>query len=180
MATTSGNLTAGKAVTGRLGNGNGGRYGLKAKLAAGMAVLGCAAALAFGGLRVSENAQSSAAAPVVTAPQAMSREQLLFREQNLWLPMGALPVATASFEAQRFLEQNLWLPSGVTAPIAPSGLGPQEYLPGEGPAAGGVGTAGLGTGVGAIEYLPGEEPSTGDGTLGGDSSPCPPLQPCPR
>ena len=51
MATTSSNLVAGKALAGQGGNGNNGRYGLKAKLMAGVAILGCAATLAFGGLQ---------------------------------------------------------------------------------------------------------------------------------
>ena len=52
MATTGGNLVAGKAagkVASQGGNGNNGRFGLKAKLAAGIAILGCTAALVLAG-----------------------------------------------------------------------------------------------------------------------------------
>src|SRR5688572_21739458 len=54
MATTSSIPVAGTVSAGQGGNGSdkrGGRFGLKAKLAASVAILGCAAALAFGGLR---------------------------------------------------------------------------------------------------------------------------------
>ena len=60
MVTTSGNLVAGEAINGRGGDGNG-RSGLKAKLALGVALLGCAGALAFGGLRATSEAPSQAA-----------------------------------------------------------------------------------------------------------------------
>src|SRR3954447_12940003 len=70
MATTSSNLVAGKALAagkaaaGPGGDGTGGssgRGGRRAKLAAGVAILGCAAALAFGGLRAGGDLSSSAA-----------------------------------------------------------------------------------------------------------------------
>ena len=48
MATTSGILVEGTALTGRGSNGGRGRYGVVATLAAGVAVLGFVAALAFG------------------------------------------------------------------------------------------------------------------------------------
>jgi hypothetical protein len=72
MVTTSSNLVAGKAIRGRGGDGNG-RSGLKAKLAAGVAILGCAGAIAFGGLRperaapVQQPAVAPAAATLNTA-----------------------------------------------------------------------------------------------------------------
>ena len=75
MATTSSTLVAGKALASQGGNGNNGRYGLKAKLAAGVAILGCAAALAFGGLRAGEGAQSPAVAPAITSAQTDVRAQ---------------------------------------------------------------------------------------------------------
>ena len=64
MATTSGNLATSTALAaGQGGDGNRGRYGLKAKLAAGVATLGCVAALAFGGAQAGRTAQVSPAAP---------------------------------------------------------------------------------------------------------------------
>lgn len=73
MAITSGNLVAGKAIngSGKRGDDNG-RFNLKAKLALGMAILGCAGALAFGGLRATSETPSQAAA----APVAVSRAQI--------------------------------------------------------------------------------------------------------
>src|SRR4051794_13797587 len=62
MATTSGNLAASKATSGRGGDGKRGRFGLGAMLAAGVATLGCVAALVFGG------GQAEQAVPV--QPQA--------------------------------------------------------------------------------------------------------------
>ena len=67
MATTSSNLVAGKALAGQGGNRHNGRGGLKAKVALGMAALGCAGALAFGGLRPE---RSAPAQPPVAAPVA--------------------------------------------------------------------------------------------------------------
>ena len=58
MATTSGTLVASKAAVGGHGGGNGGRFDLRAKLALGAVTLGCAAALAFGGLPRDETARS--------------------------------------------------------------------------------------------------------------------------
>ena len=70
MATTSSNLRAGKAATGQGGNGKNGRYGLKAKLAAGVAALGCAAALVFGGVQLTHSAQADPAANAAVQPAA--------------------------------------------------------------------------------------------------------------
>ena len=100
MATTSGNLTM----------RNGGRYGRRAKLLAGLAALGCAAALAFGGLRPSDTAQTPPAASALTAPAPASSSEQRFLEWNLQFPTGTLPGAIATQEQQRFLEQNHWLP----------------------------------------------------------------------
>ncbi len=60
MVTTSGNLAAGTTINGQGGDGNG-RITLKAKLALGVALLGCAGTLAFGGLRATSEAPSQAA-----------------------------------------------------------------------------------------------------------------------
>jgi hypothetical protein len=49
------------------GKGNDGRFGLKAKLVAGVAVLGCAAALAFGGVTRSESQPAAQAAQPATS-----------------------------------------------------------------------------------------------------------------
>ena len=91
MATTSGNLMAGKAPASQGGNGSNGRYSLKAKLAAGAAILGCAATLAFGGLRASDGAQSPprAGAPSLVATSAEERERNLLIAQNTLPESGA-------------------------------------------------------------------------------------------
>ncbi len=51
MATTSGNAAVGTAGGWR-GNGRAGRYGRKANVAMGLAILACAATLGFSGLRL--------------------------------------------------------------------------------------------------------------------------------
>ena len=67
MTTTSSTLAAGKAIAGQGGNGKGGgRRGLRATLAAGVAILGCAAALTFGGLRAHDGAQTQPATSAAT------------------------------------------------------------------------------------------------------------------
>jgi hypothetical protein len=72
MATMSSNLVAGKAIGGQGGDGKG-RFALRAKLAAGVAILGCAGALAFGGLRAtSETTSQAAVAPAVSRAQIWS------------------------------------------------------------------------------------------------------------
>ena len=115
MATTSGNLVAGKANggIGQRGNGNDGRSGIMTKLATGAAILGCAAALALGGLRANEGAQSS---PVVSSAREDVRGQQLFLESNLHLPDGG---ATAPImrEQRLFLEVNTQLPEGTLPAI---------------------------------------------------------------
>src|SRR3712207_6142785 len=63
MTTMSSIRVAGKASAGQGSNGadgSNGRLGLRAKLAAGVAVLGCAAALLPGGMRAEHAAQSQA------------------------------------------------------------------------------------------------------------------------
>jgi hypothetical protein len=60
MATTISIRVAGKALNGQGSNGTGGnngRLGLKAKLAAGVAILGCAATLLFGGVWATQTTQ---------------------------------------------------------------------------------------------------------------------------
>jgi hypothetical protein len=106
MATTSSNLVAGK-VASQGGNRNNGRYGIRAKLAAGVAILGLAAILAFGGAQRYHTAQSQ---PQVanSAVNHVDWEQIERTQVALGLPSG----------------------SG-TAPIAPTQFGPQEFLPGE-------------------------------------------------
>ena len=117
MATTSSNLTAGKIagkVANQGGNRHDGRFGLKAKLATGVAILGCAAALAFGGLRGSEGAQSPAVAPVAPAAQANGRTQQLFMEQNHSLPDSGTTASGARAQ-QLFQELNTQLPTSGTS-----------------------------------------------------------------
>jgi len=118
MATTSGNLTAGTTTSGgSRQNGIGGRFGLRARVAAGVATLGCAAALAIGGLGVSDTSPSHSrlapAAPVIQANTMITYEQRRFLEQNQ-LPEGLAMIAAPTYEQRRFLEQNE-LPTDVGA-----------------------------------------------------------------
>src|SRR5262245_32447060 len=107
MATTSSNLAAGKAIAGQPGNNNG-RSSLKAKVALGTLTLGCAAALALGGLRAAgQMRHQSQAAPVVASAPASGVARQRFLADNLWLPSGTLPVATT--DQQQFLAWNLSL-----------------------------------------------------------------------
>lgn len=108
MATTSGNLTM----------KNGGRYGRKAKLLAGLVALGCAAALAIGGPRLGDEARTPPAAGAQSAAAPANRSQQRFLERNLTLPTGALPGAVITRERQRFLEQNTCLPGACAAPAS--------------------------------------------------------------
>lgn len=86
MATTSGNLAAGR-VASKGGNGNSERYGLKAKMLAGLAILGCATALTFGGLRQGGGGPPQPAT-AASISQRISIEQQRFLESNTQLPDG--------------------------------------------------------------------------------------------
>jgi hypothetical protein len=143
MATTSSNLVASKALAGQGNNGRGGRYGLKAKLAAGTAILGCAAALTFGGLWVAER----------SAPQV----------QPAIAPINvALAQTQAGSGYQEFSPSDLSSSVG-TVTSAPNvartqteaGVGYLEFQPGEGSA---VGTSTSNASVGLREYLDGDSP----------------------
>jgi hypothetical protein len=114
MVTTNSDPRTDTASVARGGNGNQGRGGLKAKLAVGLAVLGCAAGLTLGGLRVGDTAPPRAvsAPPAIQAPAVDQREQQRFLEQNRWLPDGALPATAVPLARQRFLEVNTVLPPG--------------------------------------------------------------------
>ena len=116
MATTNSILVAGKTLVGQGSNGNNGRYGLKAKVAAGAAILGCTAALALGGLRSGDNAQ----APPAQAAQSASNPYWVFTEDVALNGNPALAYSSAapmSIEWLYFLEQNLYLPGGAAAPL---------------------------------------------------------------
>jgi hypothetical protein len=89
------------------------RFGLKAKLAAGLAILGVTATLAFGGVPRGDTARSQ--------PQAAHSAASLVD----WERAERTQVAPAQ-------------PAGSgAAPLAPPQFGPQEYLPGEEPGSGG-------------------------------------------
>ena len=112
MATTSGNLTAGKTtIGGPRQHGTGGRFGLRARVATGVATLGCAAALVVGigglGLGDSPPAQSQLgpAAPVFQTRAMSSYEQRRLLEQNE-LPEGSAMIAATIYEQRRLIEQN--------------------------------------------------------------------------
>jgi hypothetical protein len=110
MANTSSTLASGTAMGAQGGKGNNGRYGLRAKLAVGVAVVGCAAALTLGGARTSERAPVVPAATTVANSQLGGAEPQRFLEQNLTLPTGE--GATVGGERLRFLEVNTRLPEG--------------------------------------------------------------------
>ena len=79
MTTTISIRVAGKPSAGQGGDGTGGhngRFGLRAKLAAGVMILGCAAALAFGVLRTEDTAQLQPQ-PTSPAPFACQAGQSL-------------------------------------------------------------------------------------------------------
>ncbi len=122
MVTTSGNLTAGTATSGgSRKNGTVGRFGLRARVAASVATLGCAAALAIGGLGVSDTSptqsQLAPTAPLVRASTSDERAQTRFLEQNQ-LPEGLVVLAAPTYEQRRFIEQNE-LPTGASAAGTP-------------------------------------------------------------
>jgi hypothetical protein len=113
MATTGGNLAT---VAGL-----GGRYGLGTRLAAGAAILGCAATLALGGVRVGDTIRGRVpivhAAPIVIPAGADDRrERLHFLEQNA-LPAAAATSTTTIAEQLLTLDRGLWPASGGAAPI---------------------------------------------------------------
>ncbi len=143
MATTSSTLAAGTATSGgSRKNGTGGRFGLRARVAASVATFGCAAALAIGGLGASDtnptHAQLAPAAPLIRASTTITDEQRRFLEWNTqlpdggaaprldWatiqfieqneLPIGASAATTITDEQRRFLEWNTQLPDGGAAP----------------------------------------------------------------
>jgi hypothetical protein len=99
VVTTGKNLTAGKAQARQSGNGGNGRTGFWLKLATGVAIVGCATALTFGGLRSNEKAQEPQVAPAEQiAPGGVvgSRERQIFMEWNTVLPTAG---AGTSFNA---------------------------------------------------------------------------------
>ena len=125
MAATSSNLAVGKAIGEQSGDDSKGRYGLMAKLMAGVAIVGCAAALAFGGLQAENDAQARVqSGPVASQYEsngALSAAQQRFLEENYHLSGGTSPLATTSAEMQYFLEENLVLPSaGADLLVAPA------------------------------------------------------------
>src|SRR4051794_24617841 len=78
MATTSSNPVAGEPAgeaASQGGNGRDGRHGLKAKVATGVAILGCAAALAFGGAQRGETAPPRPPAAHAAASMADGEQQ---------------------------------------------------------------------------------------------------------
>jgi hypothetical protein len=157
MATTSEHLTAGAAIGGRGGDGKGG-VDLKARLAMGLAILGCAGALAFGGLRVADRpatqpaGEAGFAAPAASA-FAGTDDLALIGCVQVPGPFGCAPATEVvpPFEAATATEYRWGFVSDTTAmqvhetggylvgapnERVPSdtGVGPQEHLPGEGSA----------------------------------------------
>lgn len=149
MTTTSSTLVAGKAAgkaagtVASQGGGNNRRYGLKAKLAAGVAILGCAAALAFGGLQATGRPAPQAAP--VAAPGNVAQSQT--QAGNGYLEFSPGDVSSTASTA---------LPvSNVARTQTEAGAGYLEFQPGEGPVVG-TGASHPTAGVGLREYLDGE------------------------
>ncbi len=120
MAMTSGKLVAGKALASQGGNGRNGRM---AKLAAGVAVLGCAAALAFGGLKSADHTLSQA--HPTAAPINVALAQSLAGNGFLELLPGEATVGTDPVRGVPTVARTRTL----------AGAGFIEYLPGEEPSA---------------------------------------------
>ena len=125
MATTSSNLVAGKALAGQGGDGSHRRFGLKAKLAAGVAVLGCAAALAFGGLKTADSA--TARAQPAAAPANLALAQTLAGNGYLAFSLGESSAVVAPGSGAPNVARTRTL----------AGVGYLEYQPGEEPSSGG-------------------------------------------
>jgi hypothetical protein len=124
MATTSDKLATGKALAGQGGDRNGGRYGLRVKLAAGVAILGCAGTLAFGGLRATDSGSTQPAiAPGVFTPANVALARTLAGDGYLEFSVGEAAVA-------------------VPASGAAVGGGLSEFLPSDEPTSDGGGVPG--------------------------------------
>jgi hypothetical protein len=146
MATTSSNLVAGKAISGQSGNGNNERSGLKAKLAAGVAILGCAAAVAFGGAKLTDHPTPSAQS--AAAPANVAHAQT--RPGNGYLEFAPGDVSSSASTAIAV--------SNIAQTRSLAGPGFLEFQPGEAPVVG-ARTNIAATGIGLREYLDGEIPA---------------------
>ena len=145
MATTSGTLVEGKAVAGRGGNGHNGRYSLQAKVLAGAAALGCAAALAFGGLQIADRPTSRVQQ---AAPANVALAQTLAGAGYLEFSPGESPVIATPASGAPSIARARSL----------AGAGLLEFQPGEGPiVTTRAGSAAVGTEL--REYLDGESPT---------------------
>ncbi len=130
MTPASSTLAADEAAMGGQGrHGTGERFGVRAKVAAGVAILGCAAALAFGGLR------AGTAAPTRPAPAPPAQAATLGWEQHDYArrmyvlgwaasSTGNPPAAVSGWEQQdyarrmRFLSEDPAADGGTTpAPV---------------------------------------------------------------
>ena len=94
MATTNSIRVAGKGRAGQGGDGGTGRFGLKAKLTAAVVAVGCAAALAFGGLQVRDTAGRQPVAPPLAAP-ALAADYGGDSENPRWCSQTPGPFACA-------------------------------------------------------------------------------------
>jgi hypothetical protein len=113
MATTSGNLSAGKSSAGRSDDSSSGRFHLRAKLALGAATLGCVAALAIGGLQPRDLARTPAP-PVGRVATGTG----LPADQVEWL--AQLPLARTAAPGEDTGDQVAWLAGLQTAgPVVP-------------------------------------------------------------
>jgi len=170
MATTSSNLVAGKIagkVASQGGNRNNGRIGLKAKVAAGVAILGCAATLAFGGLQAVD--RSAPQAQPVAAPINVAQSQtqagsgyLEFSPGDIsstTIPLSSMVQTQAGIGYQEFSPADVTLPvSNVARTQTEAGAGYLEFQPGEG-AIVSTGASHPAAGIGLREYLDGEGPT---------------------
>ena len=166
MATTSSNLVAGKALAGHGSNGNNGRYGLKAKVMAGIAVLGCAAALAFGGLKSADNTTSQSQPAAVPGNAALAQTQA---------GSGYLEFSPSDVS-------NIANPPSVAPNVAwtrsQAGTGFLEFQTGDGVVVD-TGTSNATVGIGLREYLDGEIPAVSPPLSSPTTQPMPEFGPQP-
>jgi hypothetical protein len=126
MATTSSNLTAGAAIVGQGGNGNG-KQGRAAGLVATVAVgLGLLTGVVLGRAhQAAAPAGDQEALPHALVVPAGYQANYRFLEQNTQFPASDVAPARSAAQ-QRFLEQNLDLP--VVGTASPSGSDRQRFL----------------------------------------------------
>jgi hypothetical protein len=128
MVTMMSNQVTGKAIGGQGSNGNNERYGLQAKLAMSAAILGCAAALAFGRPQIGDAMQSRLRPITQAVPLATGLLDWEQRERVQVAPSGAQQLAEISTSGE-----FRWAFDGTINPSASSCVSADSSgVPGEG------------------------------------------------